>query len=288
MKHIFLICLLVFPMIAVAQNSHDAFQSRYAEAAKEFGNGNYKDALEKYRALLYSRETSAKEAAECFAKACDCLVKLRRIDDEIDEMSERALKAHDGHWRVAQAVALRISGGINHGGHLADGRFHRGYRRISGGEWKNVFQRDRAYSLKLLADAMQVMEADSNASRGDRHAFYSLMLDCLLKDFSDSFWKLQILTNLEKEPEWDYGNADDWSSSGAPVDENGQPVFYKTPLNWHDAANDGERFRWLLAAIARNGYKDEAAYGYAKFLCSQFDISALYLNNDNDLVKRLL
>ena len=72
------------------------------------------------------------------------------------------------------------------------------------------------------------------------------------------------------------------------VDENGQPVFYKTPRSWEEATNDGERLRWLLGEIAKNGRPDDAAIWYADFLCSQFDVSNLFgLNRDRDMAKWL-
>ncbi|MBO4513824.1 MAG: hypothetical protein J5746_13785 [Victivallales bacterium] len=251
------------------------------EAKKDFDKGNYKFALEKYKKILSSQTTSPQDAAECFEKACDCLVKLRQLDSEIDELAARAIEAQHGHWRIAMQIAKNFDR-ISHCGWLAEGRFQRGGRH-NGGKWINVDERDRAFCLRLLANA------DGKPDTADAKCeYYNLMLICLMQNRHGQAWKLQLLTDLNKEPDWECGNYDDWNCSGAPVDENGQPVFYKMPRSWEEATNDGERFRWLLNALAKNGQENEATMQYADFLCSQFDVSNLFgLHRDRDMAKWL-
>ncbi|MBQ7178556.1 MAG: hypothetical protein IJS08_14170, partial [Victivallales bacterium] len=215
-----------------------------AEAKMDFDKGNYKFALEKYKKVLYSKTTSPDDAAECYEKACSCLLKLRRQDSEIDELATRTLDVQHNHWRVAMQVAKNYDR-ISHYGWLAEGRFQRGGRH-NGGKWIEVSERDRAFCLKILVKA----EGKPDTAK-QKCEYYNLMLNFLLQNRHGQAWKLQLLTDIEKTPDWEQGNYDDWNCSGAPVEENGQPIFYKTPRSWNEATNDGERFRWLLGELAK-------------------------------------
>ena len=66
----------------------------------------------------------------------------------------------------------------------------------------------------------------------------------------------------------DYTN---WRS-GAPVEPDGAPVFYRVPESFQKAKNDGERWRWALAqaAVFDAGLLNTARSALASFLLSQF------------------
>ena len=58
-------------------------------------------------------------------------------------------------------------------------------------------------------------------------------------------WKLQELTSLTEIPQIEekrnWGGSD-FEAAPAPVDENGEPLFYGLVKSWEDAKNDGERW----------------------------------------------
>ena len=64
---------------------------------------------------------------------------------------------------------------------------------------------------------------------------------------------------------------------GAPVDEQGQPVFYPEVDSWQQAENDGQRWRWALAeAVRRNPqYKFDVRWQFASFLHQQFGVQTM-------------
>lgn len=65
----------------------------------------------------------------------------------------------------------------------------------------------------------------------------------------DGRWRLQTKTDLDATPEYDSESARDYyrasRGQGAPVDADGNPVFFATPESFEAAQNDGERVRYL-------------------------------------------
>ncbi len=65
-------------------------------------------------------------------------------------------------------------------------------------------------------------------------------------------WKLQVLTDLATLPDYEDGYWQWWwrgqrqSERGAPVDAEGNSIFYAVPKSYADAKSDGERWRWML------------------------------------------
>ncbi len=64
---------------------------------------------------------------------------------------------------------------------------------------------------------------------------------------------------------------------GAPVDAQGEPIYYNTPDSWDDAKNDGERWRWALDEYAKLGpnQRYQSLFIRAQFLQSQFGVETL-------------
>ena len=79
----------------------------------------------------------------------------------------------------------------------------------------------------------------------------------MLKQFAEALmfgnaqaWRLQSLTDLDTLPDYEEG----WGyyggqPQGAPVDADGNPIFYALPKSWDAAKNDGERWRWVLETM---------------------------------------
>ncbi|HEY1068179.1 MAG TPA: MG2 domain-containing protein, partial [Pirellulales bacterium] len=74
-------------------------------------------------------------------------------------------------------------------------------------------------------------------------------------------------------PGWNYGS----QSTGAPVDAEGNPVFYREVKTFDAAANDGERWRWaLLQTVEYSPARlNETRMLFAAFLRQEFGVQTL-------------
>jgi hypothetical protein len=89
-------------------------------------------------------------------------------------------------------------------------------------------------------------------------------------------WRLQYLSDLTTLPDYDDGHTS-LGSSGAPVDAAGAVVLYHVTGTFERAANDGERWRWLLRQAAVHAPRLEGATlnVFAEFLRGQFGVQTL-------------
>ena len=110
----------------------------------------------------------------------------------------------------------------------------------------------------------------------------------------DQWWKLERLTNLDVLPDYELGYRRSTSSVGAPVDEQGNPIFFTAPKSWNAAQNDGQRWRWALAQVVENdaSRRNEVGLFFADCLRNQFDVQTLAyfgtffdLRSDDDSAK---
>ena len=128
-------------------------------------------------------------------------------------------------------------------GFLIAGRFERGGHR-GGGEMASVEARDRIRSLQLLLQALKAAETDPTISAEQKASTWMAIADQIGSTRYSSAWKLQLLSDLTKLPEPEQG-VSPWmarganpTSSAAPVDEQGQPVFHQLPQSWEAAVSE--------------------------------------------------
>ena len=90
-------------------------------------------------------------------------------------------------------------------------------------------------------------------------------------------WRLQYLSDLSVLPDYDDGWNYYRSNTGAPVDEQGKPVYHHVPKTWKDAETDGQRWRWCLEqAIEFNPLQaDNVRTQFAQFLQNQFGVQTM-------------
>ena len=90
-------------------------------------------------------------------------------------------------------------------------------------------------------------------------------------------WRLQSLTDLATLPDYEEGwGYDGGEPQGAPVDAEGNPIFYDVPDELGAAKNDGERWRWALGNNGRVGIRRGATKSGSPgptFLESQFGVA---------------
>ncbi|MBX3443160.1 MAG: alpha-2-macroglobulin [Planctomyces sp.] len=255
-------------------------QRTAAEKAQQ--DGNFRDAYEIFRALCLNPENTGKDCVRDYESALSCLQRLQRVHD-IDAFRESVVEAKSGDWRILQAIG-RSYRMIENGGFIIGGDFHRGHHD-QGGRYVTALERDRVRGLQLYVHAMALI-GDEQPFEDAGHFF---------KDFADAVlharqwgeaWRLQSLTDLSTLPDYDEAQMWGWrgrgrgmggASQGAPVDAEGNPILYGEPESFAAAANDGERWRWLLEETVRRwpSYRIGVDWEFGSFLDSQFGVATL-------------
>jgi hypothetical protein len=264
---VFLVGLSVLARLAGADPSPKDLRAK-ADAALDAGN--HRDAWDIYRKLALDPNDDAKLVGRDLLRGVDTLACLNR-EDEIDAFRNAVVAAHGKNWRLLQAAAGSFWH-FDHFGYIVGGEFHRGPER-GGGEFVDCAARDRAETLQLLRRAIDLL-----GSEPDREAAGTLYLDFAVYLQATHAWRLQVLTDLSKLP--DYEPEDGWgdgSTRGAPVDADGNPVVYHVPKTYEAAQSDGERWRWALAHAATFSptMKNRAALRLADFCRAEFGVRTL-------------
>ncbi|NNC90331.1 MAG: alpha-2-macroglobulin [Akkermansiaceae bacterium] len=242
------------------------------QAAEHREKGNWKDALAVHETLL--EEVSDEQSGEDLKWAVAELRSLNEIK-RFDELVEGAVERHAANWRVIfEAGHLYLTG--EHWGYIIDGEFQRGHHR-GGGQWTNATERDRVRALQLFLRAQELAgEAATAAERG--RILESLARAITMQRTSrQHVWALGILTPLDELPDYEAGSQLA-SGSGAPVDDDGDPLWMAVPESWEAAANDGERWRWLLETMKVLGVPQKAVdleYRWAQFLVQHYGVRTM-------------
>ena len=274
-------------LLAYGEPGSGSLEDMRADADKRMGDGNYNEALEIYKKLALDRNDNADKVGYDLERAISCLSTLNRVN-EIDEFMEKVIAVHKDNWQLLHAAARSYFYG-NHYGYIVAGEFHRGHHR-GGGRYVNSIERDRTRALQLMQQAQPLLPVDNKgdsgaavkpvegANRGDLYNFYYNFAHFVLgnRGYSES-WRLQYLTDLSQLPDYDEGYYYGSTSRGAPVDEDGNPVFHEVPAAYGKAGSDGERWRWLLkqAVTVHPEMEGYILQEYAGFLYQQFGVQTL-------------
>ena len=241
------------------------------EAALMRKEGNWKDALGVYQRLL--EEVDDAGSAEDLERAVESLGRLNRVE-EWDGLVEGAVEGHgENRGLLARAGVLYV--GAQHWGYMLDGEYKRGHHR-GGGQWVNSTERDRVRAMQLLRKALK--QENGAVPGGELEGVMGRLAQAVTmgRMGRNQVWALGVLTPLDVLP--DYGDGSELSSgSGAPVDEEGNPLFMKVPESWETAANDGERWRWLLTERSRLNPKVAGAVQmeWVRFLVSSYGVRTM-------------
>ncbi len=258
------------------------------KAAELVKQNNFRDALEIYGRLLNSADETDPNLVSDFQQIGVCYAQLQRTG-ELDGLREKLLQLHSEKWQLHLEIAKSYLSG-EHFGFITAGEFTRGQARGSG-ELHSSEERDRVRALQILLAIRDT--ADANGSPSELAEFYSWIARSVEQGRShNNAWKLQATTDLEVLPDYDptgwnhmYGHrrggaGDGWggASKGAPVDEEGNPVFYHIPESWEAAKNDGERVRWAYeksATLDAARFRDQVDLQFARFLQQQFGVQTM-------------
>ncbi len=264
-------------MLSTAQSPDPAETLKEAQRLNE--EGHYQEAYDKVWPVLTTAATAANGAAPAVAAdlmqaGLQALGSLGLAQTRLDEFLHGTLQAHPGNWRVLRLSAewLLQSGGSH--GSMIDGQFVRGQW---GGQRADATARDRVQALRWIHEAGERVVLDADASPAQRAEVLITAAQLWIND--RAAWQLQQLTDLSQLPEieiveegrgqpgrrgWWWPPAND--EPGYPVDAQGNIVFFKQPESWEAAANDGERWRFLLRRAADT---DPAASSQATFLFAE-------------------
>ncbi|HEX5272693.1 MAG TPA: hypothetical protein VFW33_19485, partial [Gemmataceae bacterium] len=242
-------------------------------ASKAEQQGNFRDAYETFRKLALDPADDASEVGNDLTHAINCLQNLRR-DDETDDFREGVIAAHKGNWRLLNTAARTYQEG-EHLGYIIAGKFSRGWRR-AGGRFVSSVYRDRVRALQLMRQALPLVKNEKD--RGSVASYYFHFADVFLNGAGYyEKWRLQSLTDLAQLPDygegWGYGG----TARGAPVEANGEPVYYRVPKSYEASQNDGQRWRWMLVQAVEHdpGRASEADMVLANFVRGQLGVQTM-------------
>lgn len=291
MKTLACLCFAVFlssPIMA-----QDAGNLR-KERDKLHQRGLWRDALTFYQEKLMP--LSEADSGSDLAKTLEAIQRLGAWN-EFDALVEGSVAAHPGNPSILIAAA-ELYQSAPHSGRLVAGEFRRegGFRHggpigpaddpeASAGSSVQTDYRDHIRSLQLLRDALQKAADDEL-----RHEIWERIAGALS---DDEDWKLQTLTPIGQLPEWGEPGPDG-GTEGAPWAKDG-PVLYEIPASWEAAKNDGERWRFALAEMARlkPANAHQITLELARFSESQFGTETLsgfgwWRKQDPDSAKGIL
>ncbi|MGL4595260.1 MAG: alpha-2-macroglobulin family protein [Thermoguttaceae bacterium] len=214
-------------------------------AKKMLEDGLARDALDLLRPWTLDAKNTSDDLPDAISLVCICFQQLNQVS-EVDDYLEKVLEIHKDNWKARQQIAQIYQNGpagwIR--GVVIDGKFERGPHR-GAGEWATCANRDRVRSLQILSETLPLIDKlDDKTAAG---LFYITFADSIMNLHLGNFaWQLQSLTDLSALPDYEVGFASQTPSINAPVDSDGNPVFYYIPESWETAKNDGERWRWAL------------------------------------------
>ncbi len=256
-----------------------------AKANKLFVDGNFMDAYKAIRPLAIDPKGNPDHAPADLTLGLNALQRLGRAD-EFDEFREEAVKAFPKTWRLLKTAALSYVE-REHQGYIVAGKFERGHRRGGTGRYVNAVQRDRTRAMQLMQQALPLMLSEKDTLAASEY-YFDFARVVRHGTGSHQAWRLQYLTDLNKLPDYEdghyYGRGHwgrrGWMPSderGAPVDDDDKPVYYKVPKKFDEAANDGERWRYLLTMSVEMspGRASEVDMIWADFCKTQFGVQTM-------------
>ena len=254
---------------------------RREKAHAAFRNGNFRDAYDALRLLLLDK--TLVPAGNDLNEAVQALQRLNRTN-EIDELLESAVKTHEGDpacWWFLWDVANQYHQ-LPHQGFIVAGKFSRGPHRGGDGRPVNTLDRDRVRALQLMVQALPGARKDNDHAKVAGYLRAMAQMWMTGRFGQAESWRLQAKTDLSVLPDYEEGWGYYWGgrggqTQGAPVDEQGNPVFYSVPKTFEAAQSDGQRWRWCLEqAVEFNpGLKNEIRLAFAGFLRDQFDVQTM-------------
>lgn len=240
--------LVTVSVTAVMSQAPNEGQRR-GKAQASMSNGNWRDAYDNFRVLCLDEKTSPDQVSNDLRSGVQCLQQLGRAN-EIDEFIESTINAHSKNWRLLKGAGDIYLANVPHYGYMIAGKFERGDHR-GGGNVVSSLERDRIRALQLSEQAIPLAQQDDKKSEV-ADFFMSLANQLLSNRGHYESWRLQYRSDLKELPDYEEGYPYYRNYMGAPVDENGKPVFHAVGKGWEESKTDGERWRWALEQVVEN------------------------------------
>ena len=241
-KHVFIavLCVLLANVLLADINKDRASMNQLHK------DGNWKEALEQAKENFSNTSDELSELdLQC---GIDCMRKLGKYDEFEDFMS-LVNEKHANSSKVLVKAAVSL-GQVATQGAWFDEEFERGAnpwrRNGTRGEYGYSNARDRVRMLQFYERAYTLVK-ENDAEANEKIELLDKWADVITRHrVGYTSWKLQMLTDTSVLPDFEIGYIRHSGTSGAPVDAEGNPVFYEVPISYEKAKNDGERWRWLM------------------------------------------
>ncbi|TVR42409.1 MAG: hypothetical protein EA402_11715 [Planctomycetota bacterium] len=220
------------------------------EAAQEqFNRENWGDAYGFYRqlALHPDRDADIHDLQRLWG-TLERWQAWDQVDDLVDALSQRY---GPGHWvqRLALAEVLIPNTGTGSTrlptwAREVDGQWRRGHR--GEGLVGDLSEHDRWRGLRLIESLLPSLSDAVGKPQWGQEAGRSLLrIAQIWQMHPQGNWALQLLTDLNIEPDPAHPQRHSGFSAHAPVHADGSPRFFSSPASWAEAASDVERVLWL-------------------------------------------
>ena len=280
--------LIALPIFTYGQSF--SVQRQNAQALQK--QGNFKEALKIFEELIEKDTSQYGLSRDDLDRAVQCQNRLRQRED-FDSLIEKYLSVRKDDWQAYANAGYFYINKAQHNGRLVNGKFKRGYNNRYRGVYIYSQAYDRIKALAFYEKALSLLPDDYKLS-----SFYHDFANAIFWDRSyQQSYLLQDLSDTTKLPDLSQPQYHGYyrrSYSKAPVDQEGNPLFYKVPESYKNAVNDGERWRWLLQKASENGGQNHSDWQYANFLYSQFSVDTLreyswyFRNNDQSNKESIL
>ena len=274
-------CVLI---VASAFAAVNCFAQSIKNADSLMEKGHYAEAYVAYTNIVFApdgADVTDGNRAQSLLDAPRCLAKLKRFDEAEPLLDKAILERREFAVHVAYSQAL---GELPHYGKMVKGVFSR--LNVGGVPYSSV-EHDRVKRLKCLKAIMPDLAKQTKLRQ---RWFWNEVVNALEMNGRNrgAAWKLLELTSLTEIPQVEERvnlGESDFEVGPAPVDENGEPLFYSLVKSWEDAKNDGER--WMFANTARAAVDDfgrrNSARSLGAFAENQFGVCRL--RDEGDLKK---
>ncbi len=269
-RTVLMVACALLPSVLSADISEDR-----ATLKKLHKEGNWKEALAQAKANFTS--TSDADSLDDLRTAIECMNKLSKYE-EFESFMDLVNEKHVRNGKVLEGAALSLNA-VPSSGAWFDEKYERGgnrWRRNSArGQYGFSQERDRVRMLQFYAKAYLVKDQFGNESKVTLLDNWANAM--ILYRGGSVSWKLQSLTDTGELPDFELGNKSYSPARGAPVDAEGNPVFYEVPASYEVAKNDGERWRWLMAEQIKvsGGRLFYASRKVAQFLEGEFGVISM-------------
>ena len=266
---------ILLTAVPLSAGDNDTMEKRRNEAFQKKQDGMYREAWDLYSLLVLDPANTS--ADRDLPEALECAAHLDRpiwSENLVEEIFARRM---DNPALVATA-AFALAAHIPHEGRIIDGEFVRSLER--NGQYAQAQERDRARAIVAMLEAEKIALSDNGLDKPGLSGFYRKFAAIVADGRIDrDAWLFTSLTPLDPLPDVDASYAYyRRRGMGAPVDKDGNPVFYSVPSSWDAAQNDGQRWRWLQsrqALYGEKGDKDDVDWRYADFLLGQFGVQTI-------------